>query len=136
MINDSNNSVTAGARGERARRGAKRPAAHCTHRPRHASRSGRRAAVAALLVFAVLGTALPAAAQSNNPPMFSAATADRSVAENTAAGENVGALLTATDADSDTLTYTLEGTDAASFDLVTTSGSAQIRTKTGVTYNH
>ena len=94
------------------------------------------AGAAALLVFAVLGTALPAAAQSNNPPMFSAATADRSVAENTAAGENVGAILTATDADSDTLTYTLEGTDAASFDLVTTSGSAQIRTKTGVTYNH
>ena len=136
MINDSNNSVTAGERGELALIGAKRPAAHCTHRPRHASRSGRRAAVAALLVFAVLGTALPAAAQSNNPPMFSAATADRSVAENTAAGENVGAILTATDADSDTLTYTLEGADAASFDLVTTSSSAQIRTKTGVTYNH
>ena len=136
MINDSNNSVTAGERGELALIGAKRPAAHCTHRPRHASRSGRRAAVAALLVFAVLGTALPAAAQSNNPPMFSAATADRSVAENTAAGENVGAILTATDADGDTLTYTLEGADAASFDLVTTSGSAQIRTKTGVTYNH
>ena len=41
---------------------------------------------------------------------------------------------TTTDADSDTLTYTLEGTDAASFDIV--SGSGQIRTRTGVTYNH
>ena len=63
MINDSNNSVTAGARGKGALRGAQRPAAHFTHRPRHASRSGRRAGVAALLAFAVLGTALPAAAQ-------------------------------------------------------------------------
>ena len=70
----------------------------------------------------------------NNPPAFSADTAARSVAENTAAGQNVGAALTATDADSDTLTYTLEGTDAASFDIV--SGSGQIRTRTGVTYNH
>ena len=77
-----------------------------------------------------------AAVVINNPPAFSANTAARSVAENTAAGQNVGAVLTATDADSDTLTYTLEGTDAAFFDLVTTSGSAQIRTKTGVTYNH
>ena len=71
---------------------------------------------------------------TNNPPTFSADTAARSVAENTAAGQNVGAALTATDADSDTLTYTLEGTDAASFDIV--SGSGQIRTRTGVTYNH
>ena len=70
----------------------------------------------------------------NNQPAFSADTAARSVAENTAAGQNVGAALTATDADSDTLTYTLEGTDAASFDIV--SGSGQIRTRTGVTYNH
>ena len=61
----------------------------------------------------------------NNPPAFSADTAARSVAENTAAGQNVGAALTATDADSDTLTYTLEGADAASFDIV--SGTGQIR---------
>ena len=79
-------------------------------------------------------TATVAAAVPNNPPAFSADTAARSVAENTAAGQNVGAALTATDADSDTLTYTLEGTDAASFDIV--SGSGQIRTRTGVTYNH
>ena len=74
---------------------------------------------------------------SNNPPTFDSSTAARSVAENTAAGQNVGAVLTATDDDGDTLTYTLEGTDAASFDLVTTTDpAAQIRTKTGVTYNH
>ena len=73
---------------------------------------------------------------TNDPPMFSATTADRSVAENTAAGQDVGAVLTATDTDGDMPTNTLEGADAASFDIVTTSGSAQIRTKTGVTYNH
>ena len=72
----------------------------------------------------------------NNAPDFGATTANRSVAENTAAGQNVGAVLTATDDDNDTLTYTLEGADAASFDLFTTSGSAQIRTKSGVTYDH
>ena len=70
----------------------------------------------------------------NTAPEFSANTAARSVAENTAAGQNVGAVLTATDADSDTLAYTLEGTDAASFGILSTSG--QIQTKAGVTYNH
>ena len=71
----------------------------------------------------------------NVAPVFSdGASATRSVAENTAAGENVGAALTATDTDAgDTLTYTLEGTDAASFDIVSTSG--QIRTRSGVTYD-
>ena len=57
------------------------------------------------------------------------------MAENSTAGTNVGAPVTATDADSgDTLTYTLDGTDAASFDIVSTSG--QIQTKSGVTYDY
>ena len=75
---------------------------------------------------------------TNSDPTFSSSTADREVAENTAAGQNVGAVLTASDSDGDTLTYTLEGTDSASFvlDTTTTAGSAQIQTKTGVTYNH
>ena len=64
----------------------------------------------------------------NNPPMFSAVSAAFIVHEHTAAGQNVGNSLTATDADNDPLTYTLEGTDAASFNLVTISGSAQIQT--------
>ena len=76
------------------------------------------------------------AAAANSDPTFPMSTADRDVEENTAAGQNVGAVLTATDADMDTLTYTLEGADSASFDLVTVSGSAQIRTRTGVTYDH
>ena len=41
-----------------------------------------------------------------------------SVPENTASGEDIGSPYTATDGDSDTLTYTLSGTDAASFGIV------------------
>ena len=52
--------------------------------------------------------------------------AERSVAENSAAGANVGSAVRATDADNDTLTYSLEGTDAASFYIVSARG--QIRT--------
>ena len=67
----------------------------------------------------------------NAPPAFQAESTTREVAENSAAGTNVGDPVTAT---GDTLTYTLEGTDAASFDIVSTSG--QIRTKSGVTYDY
>ena len=52
----------------------------------------------------------------NNAPVFSVATLTRSVPENTEADTNIGAAIPeATDADGDTLTYTMEGTDAASF---------------------
>ena len=82
--------------------------------------------------------AVAAAVVPNSAPTFPSSTANRSVAENTAAGQDVGAVLTATDSDSDPLTYTLEGADADAFalDTTTTAGSARIRTKTGVTYNH
>ena len=54
---------------------------------------------------------------ANNAPEFPATeTGMRSVPENTAAGENIGAPVMATDADAgDTLMYTLGGTDMASF---------------------
>ena len=57
------------------------------------------------------------------------------MAENSAAGTNVGAVIPeATDSDSgDTLTYSMEGTDAASFDF--DASTRQITTITGVTYN-
>ena len=72
---------------------------------------------------------------TNNPPVFSPSSVTLEVAENTSAGANVGSPVQATDADAtDTLTYTLEGTDADDFDIVSTSG--QIRTKTGVTYDY
>ena len=69
-------------------------------------------------------------------PVFSDSDpAARSVPENSSAFTNVGALVAATDADiGDSLTYTLGGTDAASFDIGPTSG--RILTKAGVTYDH
>ena len=79
--------------------------------------------------------AVPTNALPNNAPVFSETTPTRTVAENSGADTDVGAAVTATDADSgDTLTYSLEGPDAASFDIVSTSG--QIRTVSGVDYNH
>ena len=47
---------------------------------------------------------------------------------------NIGSPVTATDADNDPLTYSLDTTGAASFHIVPTSG--QIQTKSGVTYDH
>ena len=71
---------------------------------------------------------------ANNPPVFTdGASAARSVAENSAGSANVGAAVTATDANGDTLEYSLGGTDASSFDIVSSSG--QIQTISGVTYD-
>ena len=62
----------------------------------------------------------------NNAPVFTDGVATtRSIAENTASGQNIGTAVAATDADNDTLTYTLGGTDAASFSIVRTSGQLQ-----------
>ena len=44
------------------------------------------------------------------------------VDENTAAGQDVGSPVSATDPESDTLTYSLQGQDAASFDIDSSSG--------------
>ena len=69
----------------------------------------------------------------NNSPVFSdGASATRSVAENTAADQNIGAPVSASDADSDTLTYTLGGTNAASFSIDSATG--QIKTKAELDY--
>ena len=71
----------------------------------------------------------------NQLPEFSEGTsATRSFAENTTGGQNIGGAVTATDSDGGTLTYSLEGTDASSFDIVSTSG--QLRTKANETYNY
>ena len=73
-------------------------------------------------------------AASNNEPAFAADTTTRSVAERTRTVINVGAVVTARDADSgDTLTYSLSGADSGSFSIVSTSG--QIQTRTGVIYD-
>ena len=54
------------------------------------------------------------------------------VDENTRAGQNIGSAVSATDADSNRLTYSLEGPGANSFAIV--SGSGQIRTKAPLDY--
>ena len=70
---------------------------------------------------------------TNNPPAFTDGTSTtRTIAENTAAGTNIGSAVSATDADGDTLRYNLGGTDADSFDIVSTSG--QLQTKTALDF--
>ena len=63
----------------------------------------------------------------NEAPQFPGSGSTRSVAENTAAGENVGAPVEATDPEDDSLTYALGGTDAAFFDIAASTG--QLLTK-------
>ena len=70
------------------------------------------------------------APEVNAPPRFTRNTDTRSVAENAAPEVNIGAPVTATDTDK--LTYTLGGTDAASFDIVADSG--QLQTKAALDY--
>ena len=59
---------------------------------------------------------------ANTAPEFAAPTAERSVAENTAAGMDIGAAVAATDVDNDMLTYTLGGDDAVSFAIDAATG--------------
>ena len=73
---------------------------------------------------------------TNSPPVFTEGrNAARSLAENTGPSINIGRPLAATDVDQgDTLTYSLGGPDAGSFDISLTSG--QLRTKSGIVYDH
>ena len=71
--------------------------------------------------------------ETNNAPVFTGGTTDtRTITENTAANTNIGTAISATDADNDTLTYTLGGTDAAAFSIVSSSG--QLQTKAALDY--
>ena len=64
----------------------------------------------------------------NEPPAFPAETGARNVDENTAAGQNLGDAVAATDPEGgDTLTYKLAGPDAASFIINRATG--QLRTR-------
>ena len=74
-----------------------------------------------------------APAPANNAPEFAAATDTREVPENTAADTAIGDPVMATDADAgDTLTYTLGGTDMASFAIDAVTG--QLMTKAALDY--
>ena len=64
--------------------------------------------------------------ENQRPTFPSTESGARTVEENTGAGESVGDAVAAEDPDDDGLTYSLSGTDAAAFSIVTTTG--QLRT--------
>ena len=68
----------------------------------------------------------------NTAPMFATENGTREVAENTAAGMNIGEPVTATDVDMDIPNYTLGGEDAASFDIDSMTG--QLVTKAALDF--
>jgi hypothetical protein len=80
------------------------------------------------------GSGSPNPDVANRSPAFSAGSRSLSIAENTPTNTDVGAPIAATDRDGDTLTYALEGTDADSFDVLSTSDGGQIRTSAAL--NH
>ena len=82
---------------------------------------------------AATATSAETPATTNNAPVFTGGdSATRTVAENAAAGVNINTPIVATDADGDTLTYTLGGTDASSFSIDRTTG--QLRTRSTLDY--
>jgi hypothetical protein len=71
---------------------------------------------------------IAATAASNSPPAFlEGASTTRSVDDGATAGTDIGDPVSAEDDPGDTLTYTLGGTDAASFDIVATTGQLQVK---------
>ena len=70
----------------------------------------------------------------NEPATFATTTTTRTLAENTAAGQAIGAPVAASDPEMAGLNYTLAGTDVGAFTLDTTSG--QLRTRSGVSYDY
>ena len=81
---------------------------------------------------AVSANPVRAPAPGNNDPSFTPAPDTRTVDENEPAGSNVGAPFVATDADNDRLSYFLSGTDAAAFEINSSSG--QLRTRAVLDY--
>ena len=69
---------------------------------------------------------------NNRPSFVDGSHTNRTVAENTAKGIDIGNPIAATDADNDSLTYTLSGPDAAAFDIDSTTG--QLKTKANLDY--
>ena len=80
----------------------------------------------------------PPSVRTNAYPKFAAATEVRSVAENSAAGAAVGDPVTASDkdvdVDADSLTYTMNGADASSFDIDAATGQISVGAGTTLDY--
>ena len=69
----------------------------------------------------------------NEPPAFAGETATRTIAENTPAGQPIGSPVEAGDPDAgEILTYSLAGTDGASFGITPSTG--QLQTKTSLDF--
>ena len=65
---------------------------------------------------------------TNSPPVFSSTDGRRSIPENTPSGQPIGTAFGATDDDNgDTLSYSLGGTDAGSFDIDASTGQLSTR---------
>ena len=77
-------------------------------------------------------SAVPTAICEAAPTFDEGTSAERSVPENTASDVNIGSPVSATDADSPDLTYSLSGTDAGSFDFDT--GTGQLKTRAALDY--
>ena len=89
-------------------------------------------ALAALLACGlVLCTSLAGAARAAAPEFDANLPTTLSVAENSAIGTNIGSPFTASDADNDTLTYSLEGTDGDNFSI---SNTGQLSTNAHLDY--
>ena len=82
--------------------------------------------------WAVSANPVRALAPGNNDPSFTPAPDTRTVDENEPADTIVGAPFVATDADNDRLSYFLSGTDAAAFEINSSSG--QLRTRAALDY--
>ena len=64
----------------------------------------------------------------NSEPFFvEGETAERTVAESAAAGDDIGSVLTARDVERDTFTFALGGRDAALFDIDASTGQLQVK---------
>ena len=72
------------------------------------------------------------APQNRSPEFSDSSMTDRSIAENTPAGADIGEPVVARDREDDTLTYSLRGTDAESFDIDPATG--QLLTKAPLDY--
>ena len=71
---------------------------------------------------------------ANNPPAFPMDPVERSIAENSPPGTNVGAPVIANDPDGDTLTYTLGGADMADFRIDSASGQITVGPNTSLDF--
>ncbi|MCG9129720.1 leucine-rich repeat domain-containing protein, partial [Candidatus Poribacteria bacterium] len=74
----------------------------------------------------------PEVPQNTAPTFTDGSTTVRSIVENSETPVDIGSIVSATDAEENTLEYRLSGVDAASFDIVSTTG--QLQTKAALDY--